>query len=371
MVINPMKIAIVHYWWFRTRGGEKVLMEILKKYPNSDLYLLCGSKRLINSELKKINFQGSVNYSALNKIPFISKIYKNLFFIMPFFLELFNFNNYKLIISSESGPAKNIITPVGSTHICYCHSPMRYLWDMKDIYLNNTNILKKFFANIIFYSARKADLLSSFRVDFFIANSSFIKKRIWKFYKRKSEVIFPPVDVNNFKLSNKKNFYLYFGELINYKNPKLAIDVFNKLGHELIVIGDGPLFSELKKISNENIKFLGRLDDYQIAQYLSQAKCLVYPGIEDFGIIPVEAMASGTPVIAANKGGALDTIMHSKTGLLVENNVQSFIAAIENVEKGSVSFFTSKEIQEYAKKFSQEKFLINLEKFINKCLKKI
>lgn len=365
-----IKVAVVHYWWFRTRGGEKVLIEILKLYPNADLFLHCGDKELIYKELEKIKFKGNLYFSFVNKVPFISKIYQFLFFLMPFASECFNFDNYNLVISSESGPSKNIITRVDSTHICYCHSPMRYIWDMKNIYESNLGFLKKIIFRYTANKMRIIDYISSSRVDYFIANSNFIKQRISKYYKKDSYVIYPPVNLDRFYISKKKNFYLLFGELIIYKNPQVAIEAFNTLGYKLYVIGDGPLINTLKNTAKNNIKFLGRVNDDLVAKFLSEAKALIYPGIEDFGIIPVEAMASGTPVIAYNKGGVKDTIKKNTTGILYDSDTsESLINAIQKFEK-NINLFDSNEIREYSFNFSESLFRNKFSSYIIKCLKK-
>lgn len=363
-----MKIAVVHYWWFKTRGGEKVLIELLKIYPYANLFLHCGDVKLITKELQKINFKGEIKFSYINKIPFISKIYKFIFFLMPSASENFNFDDYNLIISSESGPAKNIITPVDSIHICYCHSPMRYIWDFKNIYINKLGVIKKQFFQLISYYARKTDYLSAMRVDKFIANSSFIQRRIKKIYHLESTIIYPPVDINSFYLSNKKNYYLYFGELIEYKKPDIVIQAFNKLGSNIYIIGNGPMKKELQKNANKNIKFLDWQTDANIRKYLSEAQALIYPGIEDFGIIPVEAMASGTPVIAFKKGGILDSLDENICGIFFEEqNDLSLINAIIKFEN-KIKIFDSVKIKNYSQKFSSESFRVNFNKFIKKIL---
>ena len=359
-----MKVAIVHYWWFKTRGGEKVLLELLKIFPEADLYLHCGSKDLINQERIKIRHKGNLFFSFVNKIPFINKFYQIFFMIMPFASETFNFDGYDVIISSESGPAKNIITPVESVHICYCHSPMRYIWDLNNQYLSSMSRIKKLCFIFISYFARKTDFLSSNRVDFFISNSSFVKKRIMKFYKKESTVIFPPVDTQKFYLSKKKDFFIFMGELIEYKKPDIAIEAFNKLKLPLYVIGDGAMIKKLKKHANSNITFLGRLDDLNVTTYLSEANALIYPGIEDFGIIPIEAMASGTPVIAFNAGGAKDYVENFKTGLLFnDQNSNSLVESVLLFNKNK-HVFDSAKIKQYAEAYSSKKFKTNIKSFI-------
>ena len=196
-----MRIAIVHYWWFKTRGGEKVILKLLEMFPEADLFLHCGSKKLILNELSGVKHSGNVHFSFIIRLPFIKKLYQFYFALMPFASETFNFDDYDIIISSESGPAKNIITPVSSIHMCYCHSPMRYIWDLKNEYIKKTNFIKKILFILISYFARKTDFISSTRVDLFIANSTFVEKGIEKFYKRKSIVINPPVEIESFTLS--------------------------------------------------------------------------------------------------------------------------------------------------------------------------
>ena len=237
--------------------------------------------------------------------------------------------------------------------------------------LYRNKFIKKFFIEIILSYSRKVDVLSSLRVDHFISISSHIQDRINKFYKRKSTIIFPPVDIEKFSISKKKsNYYLYFGELNEYKKPELAVKAFNKLGYPLLVIGDGSLTKYLKKISNNNITFLGRINDDEINNYLSQAKALIYPGIEDFGIIPVESLASGTPVIAYKRGGVMDTLVNNVSGVFFrEQTVDSIIDCVKYFEK-NINKFDSSKIKKSANKFSSMKFRKNFKAFISNVKKK-
>ena len=358
-----MRIAVCHYWWFTTRGGEKVLKSILELYDQSDLYLLIGDVNLVNQELKSIGFKGNVYYSKLNSIPYIQYIYKALVFIMPFFSEFINLSKYDLVLSSESGPSKNIITKPNSLHICYCHSPMRYVWDLFDIYTENKSFLITFIIKLYISRLRIIDYISSQRVDYFIANSNFIKKRINKYYRRPSFVIHPPVKYQKPLGLKKENYFIFIGQLENYKGIYEIIDTFNKNNERIKIISSTKKISNLKKLSNINIEYLCDVNDEQKFRLLSKARAFIYPGVEDFGITFIESLQQGVPIIARNEGGVLD-IVNNKNGLLyskhTKNSLQNAIIEFKKIEKN----FKKEEIIKSSEKFSDNIFKRKLKKFI-------
>jgi len=363
VLLNNKKIALVHYWLTGMRGGEKVVQSICNLYPDMDIFTLVYDEAKIVESIKK----HSINTSFIQKLPLGKKKYKIYLPFMPVAIEQFDLSGYDIVISSESGIAKGVLTKPETCHICYCHTPMRYLWNMYFEYLKNEKIgfLKGSFIKIFFNYLRLWDVASAMRVNYFISNSNNVRKRILKYYNRDSEVIYPPVDVENFKLERKKqDYYLAVSQLVSYKRIDLAIEAFNRLKKELIIIGEGPEFRRLKKIAGANIKFLGWQSGEKLREYYANAKAFIFPGEEDFGITPVEAQASGTPVIGFGKGGLLETVIDKETGLFFyKQEIKDLIEAINSFESNK-SKFDSDKIRKNSLKFSREIFESRLEKFI-------
>ena len=372
-MLENKKIALVHYWLVGMRGGEKVVESICRIFPHIDIYTLIYNKDkisdLINSK--------KIYTSFIQKMPFAKKKHQVYLPLMPVAIEQFDLSGYDIVISSESGVAKGILTKPETCHICYCHSPMRYLWNMYFDYLNNEKMgcLKKNFIRWYFNYLRVWDIASSYKVDYFVCNSNNVKKRVLKYYKRESDVIYPPVNVNGFKFSEEKDdFYLAISQLVSYKRIDLAVDAFNSLGKELFIIGDGPERKNLEKKAGKNIKFLGWQEDDVLKDYYSRAKAFIFPGEEDFGITPVEAQASGTPVIGYGKGGLLETVIDGVTGLFFkEQSAGALIEAVNRFEKMQDTL-DRKKMLENAKKFDVCIFEKNIKDFIEQkyneyCLK--
>jgi len=357
-----MRVAIVHYWLVKMRGGEKVLENLCKIYPNADIYTDVYDKdkisRIINNHAIKTTF--------INYLPFSIRLYKFYLPLMPLALKLLNLKKYDLIISSESGPSKGFIKSEKSLHVCYCHSPMRYLYDMNNEYLKNYNFFYKKIINLIFCYMKKWDIGNSKSIDLIIANSNFVANRIKKYWKKDSEVIHPSINMNEFYIENiKEDYYLVLSELNEYKRIDIAIDAFNKLNKPLYVIGDGLLIDKYKNMSNSNIKFLSAIDDTKKSMYLSKSKALIFPGIEDFGIVPLESMASGTPVIAYKKGGVLDYLEDGLNGIFFnEQSSKSLINSIERFEKEKSSFDSNK-IRKSVSNFTFDNFSSNFKNVVN------
>lgn len=348
-----MRVAIVHYWFVTWRGGEKVVQELLELFPDADLYTHIADLDLLASH----KIKNRVYLTGFSKIPFARKLYKKLVFLMPFALEQLDLTEYDLVISSESGPAKNIIVGPDAVHICYCHSPMRYVWDMYPIYRKTLNpILRALMAPIVHY-LKIVDRLSADRVDYFIANSNFVAKRIQKAYRRPSKVIHPPVAIDDFELcKEKEDFYLVLGQMIDYKQPQLAVRAFNRSKRNLVLIGDGELNSHLRSIADKNVTVLGKQSFDSVKDYLGRAKALIFPGVEDFGIVPLEAMACGTPVIAYRRGGALETVVEGVTGVFFDcQNEDALIGAVSYFEE-NISQFVPEAIRMHASQFGEIRF---------------
>lgn len=362
-MLSNLKTAIVHYWLVNMRGGEKVVESFCNIFPAADIYTLIYNKEKISNIINQHN----IKTSFIQNMPFSIKKHQFYLPLMPFAVEQFDVSNYDLVISSESGIAKGVLTKPQTCHICYCHSPMRYLWNMYFDYLKNEKIkgLKKKFIIMFFNYLRLWDLATSARVDYFIANSENVKKRIKKYYRRDAVVINPPVDIEKFKFNeNKEDFYLIVSQLVSYKRIDIAINAFNELKKELIIIGEGSEYKKLKKIAKPNIKFLGWKPTSELIEYYARAKAFIFPGEEDFGITPVEAMASGTPVIAFGAGGALETVIENKTGLFFKKqDYKDLIEVVELFESKNLKF-DKDFLRQNALKYSKKNFENKIFKFI-------
>ena len=357
------KIAIVHYWLINWRGGEKVIEQLILEYPDADLYCHIVDMDIYNTHLKDVH-KGKLVTSFLQKMPFAKRLYHFYLLLMPFAQELYDLSKYNVVVSSESGPAKGVITNPSSIHICYCHSPMRYIWDMFPEYLKTLGSLKRALFRVAAHYLRIWDQASSQRVDYFIANSQYVASRVEKYYRRESTVINPPVSIDKFIVGEEReDYYLMLGQLVEYKKADLACRAFSESGRQLVVIGEGPLYSDLKKQCPDNIKLLGRLPESELIEYLSRAKALLFPGVEDFGIVPLEAAASGTPVIAYRSGGATETVLEGVTGFFFdEQTTKAINQAVEHFE--NTPTLDSKEMRVHAERFSEEIFRKNMRDFI-------
>jgi glycosyltransferase involved in cell wall biosynthesis len=354
-----VKTAILHYWLVNDRGGEKVLAELIKLYPDADLFTHVYDPQAMPEEIRR----RPVRTTFIQKLPFAKKLYQSYLPLMPWALRRLDLSGYDLIISSESGPAKGICKPPGAKHICYCHTPMRYLWDMSDDYFRNASLLKKTGMRLCLPWLRKWDLWSATQVDHFIANSQFVADRIKRIYGRDATVIHPPVDTEHFlKLKrDPQDFYLFFGQLTAYKRAGLAVEAFAELGKKLIVAGAGRI-AGVSPAAPSCIEFPGKISDEKRDELYSQARALIFPGVEDFGIIPVEAQAAGCPVIAFGAGGALETVIDGKTGLFFnEPTVGSLCAAVESFQCLETS---EAACRENAARFSKNRFAEQVRAFL-------
>lgn len=351
-----MKVAIVHYWWLSNRGGEAVVAAIAELYPEADLFVHVCDEALVRQTLGA-GFKGKVITTFIARLPGATKHYQKYLPLMPVALEQLDLTAYDLVISSESGPAKGVVTRPDALHVCYCHSPMRYVWDMYPAYLSGAGRVVRALFPWVAHWLRVWDRASADRVDHFVANSSFVASRIRKFYRREAEVVFPPVNVTAFDHRRERgDFYLCLGQLVPYKRADMVVEVFNRLGLPLVVIGEGELFERLKAIAGPNVQLMGRQPFGVVKDKLETCKALVFPGLEDFGIVPVEAMASGAPVIAYGKGGALDTIVHGQTGVLFdEQSNEALERAVRACEAGEHRFDVEA-LREHASGFDKRIF---------------
>ena len=356
-----MKVAIIHYWFLTRRGGEKVVESILKIFPDADIYTLFYD----NNQYGKFLDNHKIYTSWLDK-PFLRKHYQKIFPLYPIGIKSLKLkNDYDLIISSESGPAKGIEIKNNAPHICYIHSPMRYCWSHVDLYINSVHPSLRIFMKFFLKRLKNWDKKTVSNVDLYISNSENVAKRVKKYYNRESIVIYPPISEELFikplNTDRKNEIYLSFGAITPYKKIDLLIDAFNVNGKKLVIIGDGSEKVKLMKNANPNIEFKGAMELAKIENIFSKTRALLFPGEEDFGMIPLELMAYGIPVIALKKGGALETVIEDRndykesTGLFFEEqNVSSLNNAIELFEKVE-NKFDPEWIRNHALKFREKK----------------
>lgn len=362
---SKLKVAIVHDWLLTIGGAEKVLKDLHELFPEAPIYTLIYDEARAPSWTQSCD----IRTSLLQRIPFGRRVYKHLLPIMPHVWENVDLTEYDLVISSSMSCCKGVITSSDAVHVSYCHSPTRYLWDMSFSYMESKNFLIRTLMFLLFKSLRTWDYSAAQRVDFFVANSNFIASRIKKFYKRDSEVIYPGVDK---KLSYGENigasddpFYLIVARLVDYKRIDLAIKACNELQRKLVIVGSaGEEAKKLQSIAGPTIEFKGRISDSEIAHLFENARAFLFPGLEDFGIAPVEAMQAGLPVIAYGRGGALETVLDGKTGVVFsEQSVESLCAALKKFESDGVEWSKDR-IMEHAKQFSTENFKTMFSDFI-------
>jgi len=340
--LSRLRVALVHYWLVRRRGGERVLEALAEMLPQADVFTLVVDRASLKDSLRS----HKITASFLQRFPFATRLYRKFLPLFPLALEQFRLDEYDLVISSESGPAKGVITSARTCHICYCHSPMRYLWDMYHRYRNAGGVGR--FGRAPFslsaHYVRLWDLATASRVDYFVANSQHVASRIRKHYRRDAHVIHPPVAVSAGYISSTiEDYYLVVGQLVDYKRADLAIEACNRLGRPLRVVGDGAEYRRLRRLAGPSVKFLGFLPEAALREHYANCRAVLFPGEEDFGIVPVEAHSYGRPVIAYGRGGVLETVQgffpgdpvvpESCTGVFfAEQSVDSLVEAMRVFE---------------------------------------
>lgn len=359
-----MRSAIVHDWLVSSVGGAENCLEAIHRLFPSPIYTLV--KRL--EALKGTYFeQMEIHSSFIQKFPKSAFKYRTYLPFFPLAIEQLDVSSYDLILSSSHCAAKGIITHPDQLHICYCHTPVRYAWDLMHFYLKQERLdkgLKGVIAKFILHYFRMWDVHNSHRVDYFIANSQYVKQRILKFYQRDAQVIYPPVQVDFYQLSEKKeSYYVAASRFVPYKKMDVIVRAFSKMrDKKLIVVGDGPQWEEVKKIAAPNVEMLGVQSKEILRELLQKAKAFVFCALEDFGILPVEAMASGTPVIAFGKGAVRETVIEGKTGLFFdEQTEESLIRAVHQFETLSLSPVACRQRAEF---FSHEQFSFQFQRFV-------
>lgn len=316
-----MKIAIVHDWLTGMRGGEKCLEVFCQLFPDADLYTLVH----VPGSVTPIIENRRIHTSFLQKIPFIASRYRYFLPLMPWAIEALNLEGYDLILSSSHCVAKGVRPPPGSLHICYCHTPMRYIWDQFDQYFgrDSAGIVSSTVMRWVAPALRRWDVNSSQRVDWFISNSRYVQKRIDKYYQRESTVIHPPVATSRLQPSEepKEDFFLLVSAFAPYKRVDLAVEAFTKMGYPLVIVGEGQESEYLRRMAGPNVQFKGWLSDEEVRSCYARCRAFVFCGEEDFGITPVEAQAMGRPVIAFGRGGVLETVIPDRATWKAETNI--------------------------------------------------
>ena len=357
-----MKLAIVHDYLNQSGGAERVVRYLHEAFPDAPIYTSFYLKETMPDVFRRMD----IRTSFMQKLPGLRRHFKKYLPLYPLAIKSLDLKVYDVILSSSSAWAKGIRKANNSCHICYCHSPMRFVWMYED-YTKKENFgpIIQTLLPILLKRIKKWDLDANSRVDYFIANSKTTAARIKSFYGRGSDIIHPPVDTAFFKPYNGKiaEYYVVVSRLNTYKKIDLAVSAFNRLNIPLYIIGFGPDEKRLKSIAKSNIKFLGKLADSEIAKCYSGCKALILPGIEDFGLTTVEAQACGRPVVAFRGGGALESVVEGKTGIFFDKqNQDSLIEAINKFEKMD---FDSKVIRENALRFDKEVFKNKIKTFIN------
>jgi len=360
-----MKTAIIHDWLTGQRGGEMGLEILCQLYPDATIFTLLHKKGSVSPVIENMK----IKTSFVQQLPFAEEKYRNYLALFPMAVESFDLKGYDVIISHSHCVAKGAIPQNGATHICYCYTPMRYAWLFYDEYFGNRNILAQGLIKPILADLRRWDKKTSKRVNYFVACSQHVRKRIQDFYDRDADVVYCPVDTSRFNIGNKdEDFYLIISAFVPYKKIDLAIEAFNKLDKPLYVIGGGPDEKRLRKMAGPKIKFLGWKTPDELVEYFSKCRALVFPGEEDFGIVPVEAQASGRPVIAYKKGGALETVVEGETGVFFEKQAADSLAdAVTRFEKMS---FDKNKIRQNALKFDKSVFKEKMRDYVKEKTKK-
>lgn len=359
---KDLKVALVHDWLVGRGGGERVLYDIHTLFPDAPIYTLVYDQDKAPEWCKECD----IRTTYIQKCPGAKSHHKLLLSFMPKAWEALDLTEYDLVISCCASCCKGVITRPDALHVCYSFSPTRYVWDLYYDYLENTNAIKRFFMKRMIHKVRLWDFQAAQRVDHFAADSNFVGSRIKKYYRRDFTTIYPGTRINEYPITEMPDdYYLVVARFVRYKRVDLAIEACNQLKKKLVVIGSGGEEEErLKKLAGDTVEFLGRVSDEEMERYYSRAKAFLFPGIEDYGITPVEAMSAGVPVLAFGKGGALETVQDGKTGLYFhDQTVSGLVHCIEEFERNGVAY-SRQQIHDYSLNFSDEIFKGNFTNFL-------
>lgn len=362
-----MKVAIVQEWLVTVGGSDKVVKAILDVFPDADIYTLVAKKDVCD-ELG-IPWE-KVHTSFIQKMPLGTKKHRAYLPLFPFAIEQFDLRGYDVVISSSHCVAKGILTKADQLHICYCHSPIRYCWDMYNEYLEESHLdkgFKSWLVRLMLHPIRQFDAIAGSRVDYYISNSDYVGQRIRKTYRRKATTIHPNIDISNFELCNdKQEYYLASSRLVAYKKIDTIIEAFNQMpDKKLVVIGGGPNLDAYRKLAKNNVTVMGYQPFDVLKDKMQHAKAFVFAADEDFGMIPIEAQSCGTPVIAYGHGGSLETVNGGKTGLFFyEQTPEAIVEAVNRFEAMDSQPFAPADCRQWAEGFSEERFKREIKEFV-------
>ena len=325
-----MKVAIIHYWLVGMRGGERVLEYLCDLYPDADIYTHAFDAKNISDKIKRHR----IIETFIGRLPMAKRHYQKYLPLMPRALEALDLTGYDLVISCEAGPAKGVIVRPDAVHVTYCHSPMRYIWDQYHQYGQAGGMVARIMMSLFAPGLRIWDSASAVRSDAIMANSHFVRQRIAKFWGRDATVVYPPIDNSLFHTAAEvSDEYLWVGQFVANKHPDMAVAAFNASGRKLHMIGDGPMLNRLRSVAKPNIRFTQRVDFSALRSAFATCQALIFTSEEDFGLIPIEVMASGRPVVAYARGGALETVVENVTGMFFRtgtaNALNATITALE------------------------------------------
>jgi glycosyltransferase involved in cell wall biosynthesis len=363
---HPLRIAILTPWFLVNGGGTKVVSALAEMYPDADLFCLFAREQSVPKELKG----RTLTCSFMQKIPAIARLYRPLLPLFPFAVESLDLRGYDVIISSDASLMKGVLIDQAALHICYCHTPVRYVWDLYWTFRHQTSWLSRPIFAASSHYIRQWDFAAAQRVHHFIANSEYIAKRIETYYRRSSTVIYPPVETRHAFLSDQRgDYYLSVGRLTHTKRLDVLIEACNRLGRRLLIAGAGREEAALKRIAGPTIEFLGRVSDDQLPSVYANSRAFLFAADEDFGIVPVEAQAYGKPVLAYRKGGALETVLEGngngcRTGLFFEaQTADALMRCIERFEREETQFNPAS-IQSHARSFDTSVFVDRMREHI-------
>jgi glycosyltransferase involved in cell wall biosynthesis len=361
-----VRVAIIHYWLVGMRGGERVLEQLCRLFPNADIYTHVLKRERISDAILRHKIQ----CTNVSRLPFAQSQYKKYLMFMPRALEELNLAGYDLIISSEAGPSKGVVPPPNSKHIVYCHSPMRYIWDQYYQYKQELSWPARQIFSHVAHDLRQWDVTAASRVDKFVANSKFVAARIARYYGRDAEVLNPPVNLDAYWpiARPSQDYYFMISELVPYKRADLAVEAFRGLDKQLVIAGSGSEFKRLKSIAPPNVRFLGRVSNSELRDLYANATALVFPGEEDFGIVPLEAMACGRPVLAYGSGGVLETVLDGRTGLFFYEQTPAALRQTILDFEGKAASFDPRRIRTHAEQFSEARFRDGFAAIVGKTL---
>jgi glycosyltransferase involved in cell wall biosynthesis len=374
-----MRVAIVHHWFISLGGGERVVDAIASIFPTADIFTLFLDKEKLPSALR----DRKITTSFLDKIPAAQRAHRYFLPLYPLAVEMLDLSGYDLVITSDSGPMKGVLTDPHSTHICYCHSPMRYIWDGHAAYLRSMSPITRPMFSVASHYVRNQDYTAAQRVDHFVANSNYVAGRIHKYYRRKSIVIHPPINTGQgFLASEHEDYYLAVGRLVSYKRTDLLIDACSQLGRRLVIVGDGPEKKRLMKKTAKNVEFLGEVDESQLRNVYARCRALLFAADEDFGMVPLEAQSYGRPVIAFGKGGSLETVRgtfnprpgnsaeesSACTGIFFQKQTAGSLADAILSFESCEEIFSPQRIQSHARSFDTSIFIDRMRSYINSVI---